>query len=103
MPTLLRIDSAASSGDASVTRRLTGEFVRQWQAAHPSGKVIARDLARTVIAPLTEEWIVAAYLPESQRSPRQAAVLAPSDALIAELFEADEYVFGVPMYNLSIP
>lgn len=103
MPTLLRIDSSPQSGDASFSRKLTTEFVRQWTRNHPDGKVIARDLAATSLAPLNAEWIAAAYTPEANRTARQQDVLALSDTLIAELEQADEYVIGVAMHNFSVP
>ena len=78
MPTLLHIDSSPL-GDASISRHLTKEFVHHWKKSHPAGRVINRDLT---IAP---------------------PGLSLSDTLIGELFSADEYVFGVPMHNFSIP
>jgi FMN-dependent NADH-azoreductase len=103
MTILLRIDSSPLAGDASFSRRLTGEFVEHWRRAHPDGKVITRDLVSTQMAPVSAEWIGAAYTPESSLTTRQREVLALSDELIAELKAADEYVFGVAMHNFSIP
>jgi len=48
-------------------------------------------------------WIGAAHTPEGSHSPEQQEELAVSNKLIAELQQADEYVFGVPMHNFSIP
>jgi FMN-dependent NADH-azoreductase len=103
MPTLLRIDSSPLGADASFSRQLTTEFVRQWQEAHPGGKVITRDLAATNLPPVTREWVQAVYTPEADRTPEQRQVLAVSDELIGELKNAGEYVFGIPMYNFSVP
>ena len=102
MPTLLHIDSSPLYG-SSVSRQLTGAFVSEWEAAHPEGKVIDRDLNATPIAPITGEWVGAAYTPEEARTAEQKQLLALSDELIAELEQADEYVFGVPMHNFSVP
>jgi FMN-dependent NADH-azoreductase len=101
MSTLLHIDS--SPLETSVSRELTREFVATWKAAHPDGKVIYRDLAKSAPAPLNAAWIFASFTPEASRTPEQKEALAPSDALIAELNEADEYVIGVAMHNFSIP
>jgi FMN-dependent NADH-azoreductase len=103
MSTLLRIDSSPFGGDASFSRQLTGEFTAQWRESHPGGQVIERDLASTGLAPVSAPWIVAAYTPEANRTPEQNALLATSEELIGELYEADEYVFGVAMHNFSIP
>ena len=102
MPTLLHIDSSPL-GEASISRQLTREFVRQWKQAHPEGQIIARDLTTSSLAVIDAEWIAAAYTPEEVRTGRQRQVLSLSDALIGELEAADEYVFGVPMHNFSIP
>jgi FMN-dependent NADH-azoreductase len=101
MSTLLHIDSSPVYG-MSVTRQLTGAFVAQWKSSHPGGRVIDRDLNATTILPLTGEWVGATFTPEEARTPEQSDLLALSDTLIAELEQADEYVFGVPMHNFSV-
>jgi FMN-dependent NADH-azoreductase len=102
MSTLLHIDSSPA-GDRSVSRALTAEFVKNWKAANPGGTVIDRDLTHTPLVPLTGEWIGAAYTPKDKRTAEQNAALALSDTLVSELLSADEYVFGVPMYNFAVP
>jgi FMN-dependent NADH-azoreductase len=101
MPTLLHLDSSPLA--SSISRELTAEFVRTWTAAHPDGKVIHRDLTLNPPTPLDAQWIGANFTPEAHRAPEQRALLALSDQLIAELNQADEYVFGVAMHNFSIP
>jgi FMN-dependent NADH-azoreductase len=98
MHTLLHIDSSPM-GDASVSRRLTREFVAHWREANPHGRVIRRDLAATPIPPISGAWIAANAIPAASRTPEQDEVLALSNALCAELREADEYVIGTPMHN----
>jgi FMN-dependent NADH-azoreductase len=102
MPTLLHIDSSPLYG-RSVSRQLTAAFVTEWKSSHPNGTVIDRDLNATTIPPINAEWVGAAYTPEEVRAPQQKEQLALSDALIAELELADEYVIGVPMHNFSVP
>jgi len=102
MPTLLEIDSSPLT-ETSISRQLTAEYVRNWKLANPDGKVITRDLASTSILPISAAWVGAAYVPQDARTPDQRDLLTPSDQLIAELKEADEYVVGVPMHNFSIP
>jgi FMN-dependent NADH-azoreductase len=103
MTTLLRIDSSPIPSEASFSRQLTAEFVRNWQQSHPDGTVVSRDLAATRLLPITAEWIGAVYTPETSLAPRQVETLKTSDELIAELQAADEYVIGVSMHNFSIP
>src|SRR5258707_17573 len=102
MATLLKIDSSPM-GDHSISRKLTAQFAASWRKAHPGGEVISRDLTKTELRPVNGIWVGAAYTPEGSHSPEQREELAVSDKLIAELQQADEYVFGVPMHNFSIP
>jgi FMN-dependent NADH-azoreductase len=102
MATLLTIDSSPM-GDHSISRKLTAQFAASWRKAHPGGNVMSRDLTTTELPPVNGIWVGAAYTPEDARSREQREALAVSDALISELQRADEYVFGVPMHNFSIP
>ncbi len=101
MPTLLHLDS--SPLESSISRELTREFVKSWKSAHPDGSVIDRNLSTSSLQPLDAAWIYSVFTPEDSRTPEQKAALATSDELIAELEQADEYVFGVAMHNFSIP
>jgi len=102
MSTLLHIDSSPLYGQ-SVSRQLTSAFVDQWKSSHPEGTVIDRDLNATAISPITADWVKAAYTPDAARAPQQKELLAVSDALLAELEQADEYIIGVPMHNFGVP
>jgi FMN-dependent NADH-azoreductase len=101
MATLLHLNT--SPLPSSVSRELTREFVTNWKASHPSGKVIDRDLAANPPKPLDQAWIYAAFTPEEARQPEQKDLIAYSDQCISELELADEYVIGVAMHNFSIP
>lgn len=98
MTTLLHIDSSPM-GEASISRRLTHEFVRQWRQANVNGEILYRDLARTEIPVIDAAWSAANFTPKAMRTPQQGDLLALSNALTAELHQADEYVIGVPMHN----
>jgi FMN-dependent NADH-azoreductase len=102
MSTLLHIDSSPLD-EASVSRHLTNEFTQTWKAANPNGKIITRDLTTTTIPPVNAAFVGAIYTPADTLTPAQKELLTLSDTLVAELFAADEYVFGVPMHNFGIP
>ncbi|WP_263410891.1 FMN-dependent NADH-azoreductase [Terriglobus tenax] len=102
MPTLLRIDSSPLSGH-SVSREMTDTFVASWKASHADGQVVTRDLATTALAPIDAAWIRAIHTPADSQSVEQKALLTLSEELIAELYQAEEYVIGVPMHNFGIP
>lgn len=109
MTTLLHIDASARSGRSgtdphgSHSRRLTDRFVRQWLAAQPDSEVLYRDVGQQPPAPVSAEWIHAAFTPEAQREPWMHEVLRQSDELVDELMRADVIVAGVPMYNFGPP
>ena len=96
MTTLQLNTSLFGSGGQSTT--LANEFV-----ASRGGKVIVRDLARDPVPHLTAERFGAFLAKPEDRTPEQRAVAEYSDALIAELRDADTIVIGLPMYNFSVP
>ncbi len=98
MSILLHIDSSPM-GEASISRQLTGEFVRRWRYANPDGEVIYRDLATTAIPVIDAAWVAANYTPKESRTPKQHETLALSTVSTGELLRADESVIGVPMHN----
>ncbi len=101
MKTLLKINSSIlPSGNAN---RLVDAFAERWLAAHPEGRIIERDLTREPIPHLDEITLTGFATPAAERSAEQAAAVAHSDALIAELQAADIVAIGVPMYNFGIP
>jgi FMN-dependent NADH-azoreductase len=102
MPILLHLD-ASPRGDRSITRQLTHAFATTWKQTHPGGQMIYRDLGRNPVPLVTETFIAAVYTPSDARSPDLHAAVAVSNQLISELETATEYVFGVPMYNFSVP
>ncbi len=102
MPTLLHVDSSPLL-ETSISRGLSNEFVQNWKRSNPDGKVITRDLTKTPLKSIDAAWIGAVFTPENARTPEQRELLALSDALVAELKSADEYVLGVPMHNFAAP
>jgi FMN-dependent NADH-azoreductase len=102
MRTLLHID-VSPRGDRSISRQLTREFAAAWKETNPDGQVIYRDLSHDPVPLVTETFIAAVYTLPEARSPELRAAIATSDQLISELQTATDYVFGVPMYNFSVP
>ncbi|MBD2385037.1 FMN-dependent NADH-azoreductase [Cylindrospermum sp. FACHB-282] len=102
MANILHIDSSPR-GERSVSRTLSYEFVTSWKDTHPGDTVTYRDLGRNPVPHVDESWIAAAFTPPDGRTPELVEAIKLSDSLIDELLAADRYVFGVPMYNLSIP
>jgi FMN-dependent NADH-azoreductase len=103
MKTILHLDASANL-KGSVSRRLTSGFVSDWIAAHPDHKVIYRDLNVVPVPAMTSDQLEAMYAPAgTELSEKKRRILADSNALVDEFLSADMYVFGVPMYNFSVP
>jgi FMN-dependent NADH-azoreductase len=98
MAVLLHVDSSPM-GEASVSRSLTEEFVRNWRRANPQGRVITRDLAATAIPVIDAAWVAANFTPKESRTPQQNQILALSTEFTTELLNADEYIIGLPVHN----
>ena len=102
MKTLLQINTSLFSGQGQ-SSRLAGRFVTRWRRSNPDGRVVVRDLARDPVPHLTAERFQAFLAAPEDRTPEQSELVALSDALIAELKDADVIVIGLPMYNFGIP
>lgn len=102
MAHLLHID-ASPRGERSHSRRMTREFVEQWQQVHPKDTVTYRDLGRAPVPYVDEPWIAAAFTSPEERTPEMWDAIRLSDQLVDEFLAADIYVIGVPMYNFSVP
>jgi FMN-dependent NADH-azoreductase len=99
--TILRID-ASMRRQKSVSRMLADEMVAALGARKPCTSIINRDLAAG-IGIVNAAWIEAERTSEENRTPDQRALLAQSDALVAELHAADDIVIATPIYNFSVP
>lgn len=98
MKTILHLTSSIY-GEQGISSRLAEEFI----ARVPAARVIRRDLARDPVPHLDAERFGAFLAKPEARTPAQAAAVACSDALIAELKAADTIVLGLPMYNFGLP
>ena len=102
MSHILHLDSSPRES-RSVSRALTKEFVSNWVQQHPQGTVTYRDVGLHPVPPVDESWIAAAFNKSESLPNEHSEALQISDELIAELLQAECYVFGIPMYNFSIP
>ncbi|MET7933408.1 NAD(P)H-dependent oxidoreductase [Streptomyces sp. NPDC005322] len=103
MPTLLHIDTAIFPGEASASRSVAASFRKEWEAQHPNGTVIYRDLAAEPIPHLDGLAAHAGFIPADARTPEQQAAFALRETLAGELEQADAVLIGAPMYNFTIP
>ena len=102
MSTLLQINASLFSNNGQ-SSRLADKFVAAWQAQNPDGQVVVRDLAKEPVPHLDGERFLSFLAKPEERSAQQQAVVDFSDALIAQIKDADAIAIGLPMYNFGIP
>jgi FMN-dependent NADH-azoreductase len=102
MATLLHIDSSLFPRDGSVSRDVSASFRKAWEAEHPDGTVVYRDLAADPLPHLDGVAASSGFAPPETHSPEQAAANALRDELARELEQADAVLIGAPMYNFTI-
>jgi FMN-dependent NADH-azoreductase len=98
MKSILSLNSSIFS-DGGQSSLLAEQFIALFPAAH----VVRRDLSKKPVPHLDAERFGAFLSKPESRTPAQQQVLNDSDALVAELKEADTLVIGLPMYNFGIP
>ena len=74
MRTLLQINSSLFS-DHGNSSTLSNEFVQNWLAKHPEGKVVVRDLAKNPIPHLDSTVVSAFFTPAGNRTAEQQALV----------------------------
>ena len=102
MTTLLVVETSPR-GDHSISRNLTRRFIERWQAAHPNGRVVDRDLLETDLPFVNAPWLEAYFTPPEMHSAEMKEVLRLSDELVGELQSADHLVIATPVYNYNVP
>lgn len=95
---ILQINTSLN-GENSQSSRLAARFVANQDGA----RVTVRDLAAEPVPHLDGARFGAFIAKPEERTAEQQAVVAYSDALIAELKRADVIVLGLPLYNFGVP
>lgn len=101
MSTILHI-TASIRGAESVTRSLSTKLAERL-AARNGASIITRDLSANDLPFIDADRFAANLAPYAERNADQQALAAIADTLIGELQQADTIVFGVPIYNFSVP
>ncbi len=90
-------------GEASVSRQLGNVIIDKILTKYPGSSVKARDLAGEKFPHLDGVQIGSWFTSAENHSPEQVSAVKLSDEAIAEMKEADVYVFDAPFYNFAIP
>ncbi|MDP4795354.1 MAG: NAD(P)H-dependent oxidoreductase [Rhodospirillales bacterium] len=100
MKTLLVMDT--SPRNDSVSRQLTSHFIEKVSAQFPDVRVLHRDIGANPPEQIDDELINALRREPETLTDRQIAARTASDAMIAEMAQADAIVIGAPMHNFTI-
>jgi FMN-dependent NADH-azoreductase len=98
MTKILHLDTSGRH-EGSVTRKLSSQIIN---AIKGDAQVTYRDIGKG-IAFVDDTMIAGYFTPDDKRSAEQKRSLILSDTITKELFDHDVYVFGIPMYNFSMP
>ncbi|GAA4643394.1 FMN-dependent NADH-azoreductase [Pontixanthobacter gangjinensis] len=101
MSNILHI-SASIRGTESVSRSLSTKLV-EGLAESSGASIVTRDLSVNDLPFIDADRFAANLAPHAERSDEQHTLAAIADVLIDELKAADTIVFGVPIYNFSVP
>ncbi len=101
MPNILHI-SASIRGNESVSRNLSNTLA-QGLASKSGATVVERDLSTDDLPFIDADRFAANLAPHAERTGEQQELAAIADELIDELETADTIIFGVPIYNFSVP
>lgn len=99
---ILRIDSA-TTGDNSVSRKLTQLLVDHFTAKHPDATLVSHDYGTDPLPHLDPVTTGAIRLPADAHTPQMQAAFATERAVLDEFLASDIVIVGAPMYNFTVP
>lgn len=102
MPVLLHLDASVDC-KTSITRALSGAFVKNWSARNPLATVLRRDLAATPPPTLSEAFVRTVKDSSRKRTWAGRTAWRASEKLTKEFLAADRYAMGMPMHILTAP
>jgi FMN-dependent NADH-azoreductase len=101
MKTLVILSSIL--GDRSNSKQLADHLINRVKASNPAAAIKVRDIGAQPIPYFDGNTAGALFTPADARSVDQQRLVEMSDALVAELMDADRIVFAVPVYNFNMP
>ena len=99
---ILRIDSS-TTGDQSISRKLTDELLSHFTAKHPDAEVVTRDLVAEPLPHIDPITTSAIRTPPETHEEAVAAAYPEQRAVLDEFLASDVVIVGAPMYNFTIP
>ncbi len=101
MSNILYVNSSPR-GSASYSNQIAERVIRELQQTEPTSRVVVRDLARSPLPHIDDDFVAATRGPNGPQTDKQREILAASNALVDELFAADTIVIAAPMINFSV-
>ena len=99
---ILRIDSA-TTGDQSITHKLTEKLTRHFQEKHSDATLVERHLGENPLAHINSITTQAIRTPPETHEDAVQAAYPEERAVLDEFLASDVVIVGAPMYNFSIP
>ncbi len=96
---ILQINSSVQT-ETSVSRKLVAQLTEKLLGENDT--LVLRNLSEGIPL-LTQDMINSFFTPPADRSAEQQQAIAVSDALVAEIQEADTLILGSPIYNFGVP
>jgi FMN-dependent NADH-azoreductase len=101
MSNILFVSSSARR--SSYSNQVAYALLQRLEDSDPGAEVTVRDLAKSPLPHIDEEFVTATRGPGGPQTDVQKAIAARSDALVDELIAADTVVIAAPMINFTIP
>ena len=95
--------SSSLSGDQGQSSQMAQEFITARRTDNEQSSIHHHDLHEHPLPHLDAQRFAALTSPPEERTPEQAIIAAQSDALIADIRNADEIIIAMPLYNLGVP
>lgn len=99
---ILHIDSS-TTGDQSITRKLTAQIAEHLRGKHPDANYVLRDLVADPLPHIDPITTQAIRTPPETHDEAVAAAYPEQRAVLDEFLASDIIIVGAPMYNFSIP
>ncbi|RYG47090.1 FMN-dependent NADH-azoreductase [bacterium] len=95
--------TSSPRGKASFSTQVAERLVERFRESHADVSLKVRDLDHDPLPYLSESLLQALHTPEADRTEEQRLAVLTSDALIAELQEADTIVIASALINFGVP
>lgn len=101
MPNVLLVTSSPRGGD-SISTKIATELTEKLRIALPDATLVVRDLVKTPLPHIAQDYASGIYLPPEARNAAQSKVVNVSDAAVEELQSADHVILATGLINFSI-